>query len=74
MVQQKYFKFLSIDDSICLMSFIGRITEQKGVHLILQSLDQLLARYSGKIQVYLKIKTLNLIFYKFSLFWGDKQI
>jgi len=49
--QKKYFNFNELDDSICLMSFIGRITQQKGVHLILESLDQLLAKYSGKIQV-----------------------
>lgn len=50
-LQKKYFNFKGLDDSICVMSFIGRITQQKGVHLILESLDQLLAKYSGKIQV-----------------------
>lgn len=51
-IQKKYFCFNELDDSICIMSFIGRITQQKGVHLILESLDQLLAKYSGKIQVF----------------------
>lgn len=50
-LQKKYFNFKGLDQNICLMSFIGRITQQKGVHLILESLDQLLAKYSGKIQV-----------------------
>ena len=52
-IQKKYFNHSDLDDSVCVMSFIGRITQQKGVHLILESLDQLLAKYSGKIQVYL---------------------
>jgi len=53
-IQMKYFHFIDLDDSICLMTFIGRITQQKGVHLILESMDQLLAKYSGKIQVFIK--------------------
>lgn len=54
-LQQKYFNFKGLDQNVCIMSFIGRITQQKGVHLILESLDQLLAKYSGKIQVNLII-------------------
>ena len=53
-IQMKYFHFNDLDDSVCLMTFIGRITQQKGVHLILESMDQLLAKYSGKIQVFIK--------------------
>ena len=32
-IQQKYFKFKNLDDSVKIFSFVGRITEQKGVFL-----------------------------------------
>ena len=30
-IQRKYFGFEALDDSVCLMGFVGRITSQKGV-------------------------------------------
>lgn len=38
-LQQKYFNFQSLDDSIPLFAFVGRITSQKGVHLILEAAE-----------------------------------
>lgn len=32
----KYFNFQDLEDSIPLFAFVGRITTQKGVHLILE--------------------------------------
>jgi glycogen synthase len=41
-LQRKYFGFANPDDSIPLFGFVGRITLQKGVHLILQSIEEIL--------------------------------
>jgi starch synthase len=37
LIQQKYFKCEGLRNDIPLFSFIGRITKQKGVHLILDA-------------------------------------
>ncbi len=50
-IQQKYFNFNDLDNTKCLMSFVGRITQQKGVHLICEVVEDLMARYGGKIQI-----------------------
>ena len=50
-IQQKYFNYNELDNSKALFAFVGRITQQKGVHLICEVMDDLMARYSGKIQV-----------------------
>jgi len=49
-IQQRYFQFQTLDASIPLFCFIGRVTSQKGVHLILQSVEQLIQFTGGKIQ------------------------
>jgi len=38
-IQKKYFKMERLDDSIAIFGFVGRITEQKGVNLILEACD-----------------------------------
>lgn len=50
-LQQKYFKFADLDDSVPVFAFVGRITAQKGVHLICESADHLINKYNGRIQI-----------------------
>lgn len=50
-IQKKYFGFDIADHSIPLFAFIGRITEQKGVHLIVEAAEQLIHRYQCRIQI-----------------------
>lgn len=45
MLQQKYFHFQNLDDSIPLFAFVGRITSQKGVHLILEAAEQFIHKF-----------------------------
>lgn len=47
-VQQQFFG--EVDDSKCLFFFIGRIVEQKGVFLIIDSFEELNRQYGGKMQ------------------------
>ena len=37
-LQQKYFKFDELNNDLPLFAFIGRVTKQKGVHLIVDSI------------------------------------
>lgn len=53
-IQQKYFNFKVLDNSFCLFGFVGRITEQKGIHLILECAEELIRNSAGKIQVILQ--------------------
>lgn len=50
-LQKRYFGFENGDMSIPLLAFVGRITSQKGVHLILNAVDELIGYTSGKIQI-----------------------
>lgn len=50
-LQKKYFGFEKGDPSIPLFAFVGRITSQKGVHLILNAVDELIGHTGGKIQI-----------------------
>ena len=47
-VQQKYFGY--VDDSKCLFVFVGRIVEQKGVYLIIDSFEELNRQFNGQLQ------------------------
>ena len=47
-LQRKYFGFEHGDPSLPLFAFVGRITLQKGVHLILQAVDRLLSETGGR--------------------------
>jgi starch synthase len=42
MIQQKYFGFGELDDSVPLFAFVGRVTAQKGVHLILDVAENII--------------------------------
>jgi len=48
-IQKKYFNYSDVDHSIPLFSFVGRITQQKGVILILDAAESLIQRTGGKI-------------------------
>lgn len=50
-LQKRYFGFQEGDASIPLFAFVGRITSQKGVHLILNAVDELIGHTNGKIQI-----------------------
>ena len=41
-IQKKYFSYEKIDDQVKIFSFVGRITEQKGVLMILQVAEHIL--------------------------------
>lgn len=49
-LQQKYFGYQDYDPSVCLFGFVGRITEQKGVHLIIEAAAQLIPQCNLKVQ------------------------
>ncbi len=50
LLQRKYFNFQDLDDTIPIFSFVGRITTQKGVHLILDVVEPIIQKYDGKVQ------------------------
>jgi len=50
-IQKKYFKFPRLDNSYAIFGFVGRITQQKGVHLILEAIEQLITLHNGMVQV-----------------------
>lgn len=50
LLQQKYFDCQEGAPHIPLIAFIGRVTKQKGVHLILEAAESLLQEYNFKIQ------------------------
>ena len=50
-IQKKYFKFARLDNDIAIFGFVGRITQQKGVHLILEAMEQLINMHNGMVQV-----------------------
>mmetsp|Transcript_8886 Transcript_8886/g.6227 ORF Transcript_8886/g.6227 Transcript_8886/m.6227 type:complete len:121 (+) Transcript_8886:4485-4847(+) len=49
MLQQKYFNFQELDDSRPLFAFVGRITEQKGVHLICDIAERIIQKMNYKV-------------------------
>ena len=50
-IQQKYFGYEDADYSIPLYSFIGQIKEDKGIKLILDSLEEIFRKTNGKINI-----------------------
>jgi glycogen synthase len=51
LIQNKYFGFDKLDDSVPLLAFIGRITSQKGVHLILEAAENLIEKNAFKVNI-----------------------
>jgi glycogen synthase len=49
LLQQRYFHFENLDDSIPMFSFVGRVTAQKGVHLILDIAEHIIEKFEGKV-------------------------
>ena len=50
-IQQKYFGYKDPDFSVPIYSFVGRITQQKGVLMILDCVEELVKRANGKINI-----------------------
>ena len=48
-IQKKYFNYEDNDLSVPLYSFIGRLTQQKGIMLILDSIEELIRKTNGRI-------------------------
>lgn len=49
MLQQKYFNYANIDDDVPVFAFVGRVTDQKGVHLILDVAEEIIKKYNYKV-------------------------
>ena len=45
----KYFNFGDLDDSVPVFSFVGRVTSQKGVHLICDVAENIIQKYNYKV-------------------------
>ena len=50
-IQQKYFGYQDADYSVPIFSFVGRITQQKGVLLILDCVEEMIRITNGKINI-----------------------
>jgi starch synthase len=50
-IQQKYFGYQNADFSVPVYSFVGRLTQQKGVLLILDAVEEMVRRTNGKINI-----------------------
>lgn len=49
-LQHTYFGPTGVDPNTCLLGFVGRITSQKGVHLILDTVERLIDSTHGQVQ------------------------
>ena len=49
-LQMKYFNFTELDDSVPMFAFVGRITSQKGVHMICNTAEHLIQKFNYKVQ------------------------
>ena len=50
-IQQKYFGYGDADFSVPVYSFVGRLTQQKGVLLILDAVEEMVRKTNGKINI-----------------------
>ena len=50
-IQQKYFGYNDVDFNVPIFSFVGRITQQKGVLLILDCVEEMIRITNGKINI-----------------------
>ena len=55
-IQQKYFGYNDADYTVPIFTFIGRITEQKGVLLILQAVEEMINSTNHKINILIGVK------------------
>eukprot|EP00697_Spironema_sp_BW2_P010017 gnl/Spiro4/25087_TR12486_c0_g1_i1.p1 gnl/Spiro4/25087_TR12486_c0_g1~~gnl/Spiro4/25087_TR12486_c0_g1_i1.p1 ORF type:complete len:812 (+),score=206.86 gnl/Spiro4/25087_TR12486_c0_g1_i1:60-2495(+) len=53
LLQQRYFNMQHPDPEIALFAFVGRITAQKGVNLILEIVEELIHKHNGRVQILL---------------------
>eukprot|EP00741_Cyanophora_paradoxa_P006843 tig00001052_g6618.t1 len=49
-LQTRYFGYGEPDLAVPLFAFVGRITEQKGVHLIANAIEELIGHFQGRVQ------------------------
>ena len=50
-IQKTYFGYQDADFSVPIYSFVGRLTQQKGVLLILDAVEEMVRRTNGKINI-----------------------
>ncbi|CAK79065.1 unnamed protein product (macronuclear) [Paramecium tetraurelia] len=50
-LQKKYFGCSQLENHIVVLGFVGRVTKQKGVHLILEVAEELIQRSQGTVQI-----------------------
>jgi starch synthase len=53
LIQKKYFNYQKLNDEQCLFGFVGRITKQKGILLILNIVEKFLDEYGGNAQFFI---------------------
>lgn len=49
-IQKKYFNYSVINDDVCLYGFVGRITKQKGILMVLDIVEKFMHAYKFKCQ------------------------
>jgi starch synthase len=50
-IQKKYFGYGDADFSVPIYSFVGRLTQQKGVLMILDAAEEIIRKTSGKVNI-----------------------
>ena len=50
-IQKKYFGYQQMNKDVPIYAFVGRITRQKGVHLILEVAEELINKTNGQINI-----------------------
>ena len=50
-IQKKYFGYQQMNPDVPIYAFVGRITRQKGVHLILEVAEELINKTGGQINI-----------------------
>ena len=51
LIQTKYFGYKDVDLNVPIYSFVGRLTQQKGVLLILDAAEEIIRRTGGKVNI-----------------------
>ena len=50
-IQKKYFGYQNVDFNVPIFSFVGRLTQQKGVLMILDAAEEVIRKANGKINI-----------------------